>query len=57
MTFKIHLEANNELDTITITGDTIEEIRERAEKAVLARGGDLSTAWSEEITAVREAER
>ena len=48
MTFRIHFTlADGSEDSILISGDTVEEIREKAEAAVLARGG--RDPWSEEV--------
>ena len=48
MTFKIHYTlADGTEDSIVLSGDTVEEIREQADKEVGARGG--VDPWSEEL--------
>ncbi len=48
MTFKIHFEhADGTEDSVIVEGETIEEIREEAEKQIAARNGQ--NPWSEEL--------
>lgn len=52
MVFKIHFELENgEEDCVTVSGDTIEEVRELAELHVQLRRG--KNPWSEEIITYR----
>ena len=36
-------------DSICIEGDTVDDVRERAKAAMLSRGINESTCWSEEV--------
>ena len=47
MKFKIHFTCYEGLDFMIIEGDSVEEIREKTDKELAARGGH--DAWSEEI--------
>lgn len=48
MTFRIHYELRDGTeDCVTISGDTLEDVREKAIKAVAARNG--LNPWSEEV--------
>jgi len=48
MTFRIHFDLpDGSQDSVTIAGDTIDEIREQADHEVEKRGG--TDPWSEEL--------
>lgn len=51
MQVRIHWSIGEYDDSIVVEGDTIEEIREEAEKVVIRRGLDVdkNNLWSEEI--------
>lgn len=47
MRFKIHFTVNGVEDDVIVYGDTLEEIRDRANREVESRGG--TDPWSEEL--------
>ena len=50
MVFRIHFEfKDGSADHIDLSGDTVDEIRERAMTELAARQIELTTAWSEQI--------
>ena len=49
MKYRIHFRHAIEEDSAIITGETIEEIKEKAFDFVESRGIDMSTCWSEKI--------
>jgi len=49
MKFKIHYTIQGVEDEIIVTGDTIEDIKKRADEEMTRRGVDQSTRWSEEL--------
>jgi len=51
MKFRIHFEIHNNTDFFEVEGDTIEEIREKADSFFTQRGltAEETNAWSEEL--------
>lgn len=47
MKFRIHYEVNGHEDSVIVTGDTLEEIRDVANREIAGRGA--TNAWSEEL--------
>ena len=49
MVFRIHFEVNGYEDVVTIHGETLEEIKEKADMFTTSRNIDTKTCWSEKI--------
>ena len=49
MTFKIHFVSSGVKDSVILTGENIDEIRDKAKIFTAMQGIDESTCWSEEL--------